>query len=84
MLSAEQMRRLNPTLPKAAKILFLNDPFDMDEAWQMQGLLQLCYNDHDLDVQTLKRMNPAPTEAEMATFGYVFDFTNVGIVRVKP
>ena len=83
-LSADQMGRLNPTLPKAAKVMFLNDPFEMDEAWQMKGLLQLCYNDHDLDVQTLKRMNPAPNEAEMATFGFVFDYTNSGIVRVKP
>lgn len=84
MLSAEQMRRLNPTLPKAAKILFLNDPFDMDEAWQMQGLLQLCYNDHNLDVQTLKRMNPQPAAAEIATFEYIFDHTNAGIIQVKP
>jgi len=83
-LVAEQMRRLNPTLPKASKILFLNDPFDIDEAWQMKGVLQLCYNDHDLDVQTLKRMNPAPNEAEVASFGYVFDYKNPDIVRVRP
>jgi hypothetical protein len=62
----------------------LNDPFDMDEAWQMRGLLQLCYNDHDLDVQTLKRLNPAPNGAELGTFGYVFDYSDGRLVRIKP
>jgi len=80
-LIAESMRRVNPTLPKGAKVLFLNDPFEIDESWQMKGLLQLVYNDHDLDVQTLKRLNPHP---DPAIFGYIFDNTSAGIVRIKP
>jgi hypothetical protein len=56
----------------------------MDESWQMKGLLQLIYNDHEMEVMTPKRMNPQPDTAEIATFGYVFEYTDSSVIQLKP
>ena len=79
--SVERLRRLHPTLPKGAKLLFLNEPFETDAEWQLRGLLQLAYQDHDLDVQILPRMSSQP---DPTGFDYIFRYTGASVVQVKP
>jgi len=78
--SVERVRRLHPTLPKGAKLLFLNEPFET-EGWKLGGLLQLAYEDRNLDVQILPRLNPQP---DPLGFDYIFRYTDVSIVQIKP
>ena len=78
--SVERLRRLHPTFPQGAKLLFLNEPFEMD-GWQLRGLLQLVYRDRNLDVQILPRLNPQP---DPFCFDYIFKYTDNSVVQLKP
>jgi len=79
--SVDRLRRLHPTLPKGAKLLFLNEPFAMDAEWQLRGLLQLAYEDRNLDVQILPRMDSQP---DLFRFDYIFKYTDATVVQLKP
>ena len=83
-VTVDGMRRLQPQVTHGAKVLFLNDLFEIDENWQLKGLLQLTYDDHDLQVESLKRMNPQPDAQQQANFDYVFQFIERGVIQVKP
>jgi hypothetical protein len=78
--SVERLRRLHPTLPKGAKLLFLNEPFET-EGWKLRGLLQLAYGDRNLDVQILSKLSPEP---DPFLFDYVFKYTDTSVVQLKP
>src|SRR5262249_31771976 len=80
-VTVDEARRLQPNLPHGAKVLFLNDLFELDESWKTKGLLQLSYHDHDLQVDTANRMNPKPKPEDYA---YVFESSGENLVQLNP
>ena len=56
-----------------ARILMLEDPFDIDE-WAPLFIGRILYNDKDLVVDRIKMMNPKPSAAEIQAYDYVLAY----------
>jgi hypothetical protein len=69
----EQLRELHRTVPRGARLLFLNDP--INPAWEnLVFLTQLAYGDNTIKVDRLKRLPRRPDDNELASYNYVFDY----------
>lgn len=68
----DQVHQLRPTLRRASRVLFLNDP--IDEQWRIMYLMRLSYRDNDLVIDRAKFMKEPPTAGEIASYDYVFDY----------
>jgi hypothetical protein len=68
----EQIHHLHPALRPGSKILIRDDPFDQPH--QMLFLIRLSYGDNSLVVGSAKFMQPAPSDAQIAAYDYVFDY----------
>ncbi len=69
---AKQMLALHPSLPKGARVLFLDPPFDRDQdAW---FLFQLLYRDRDLAVDRVK--SAAADRSKFASYDAAVSYRN--------
>ena len=70
---AKQLAAKHPTMPRAAKVLFVSDPFPADD-WIMTFLFRLEYRDPRIDVDRSKRMDTPPDCAAQSRYSRVFTF----------
>jgi hypothetical protein len=78
---ASQMKAIDPTLPKGARCLFLNDPFSTDE-WTPYFVMKLLYQDDTLVPDRIRMMeNKTP---DPNAYQYVFTYENAKYQRLKP
>lgn len=76
---AGAMRQAYPSLPKGAKILFVDDTFTPDD-YNIELTMPLIYRDTTLHIQRVKRLGRAP---DLAAFDYVLRYENRRIVTVS-
>jgi len=77
---ADQMRVLEPSLPKGARILFTEDAFSTDE-WTPYFVIKLLYHDDTQWVDRVKMMDKKP--ASWNDYQYVFGFQGGRYERLK-
>jgi hypothetical protein len=78
----DDMSRIHPSLPKSARILFLDDQFTTVD-WAPLFVLRLLYGDTSLVVNRVKMMPVQPTRQEIATYNFVFDYADGKLVEIE-
>lgn len=78
----EQMKEQKIKLKTPPRVLFLDDPFPEDD-WVITFVMALLYGEKDIDVMRVKRMDHAPTEAEISTCQAVFRMKDDRLTRVR-
>jgi len=71
----EQFSAQLPSLPRGAKILFLDDPLPADD-WLLTFILRLHYRDATLEVARARRMDHVPTAQEQASHDVVVRYSD--------
>ena len=69
---AGQLRALHPTLPRAARLYFLDDPIDA-RIEDLVFIVRLEYRDPSIVVDRFKRAHSRPTDTALAAYDHVFD-----------
>lgn len=80
---AEPLRRRYPSMPRGARILFLNDPFKAEERWQIVFVARLLYDDRKMIVDRLKGAFEKPTAKQLASYDYILDFRDGEVIEVR-
>ncbi len=78
-----ELLRLHPTLPKKAKLILMDDPFDAGD-WIPLMTARLTYHDRDLKLERVKMMLRRPTPRELASYDYAFDYGGNRLVPYTP
>ena len=78
---ADRMRALHPSLPKGAKTLFLEDPFETDE-WTPYFIMKLLYHDGSMTVDRIKMLDSTPPD--WTAYQYVFTYEDGKYRQLKP
>jgi hypothetical protein len=78
---ADEMRTLEPHLPKGARCLFLEDAFSTDE-WTPYFIMKLLYNDDTLTVDRVKMMDNR--KPDLGSYQFIFTFENGKYRLLKP
>ena len=78
---ADDMRTLEPTLPKGARCLFLEDAFGTDE-WTPYFIMKLLYRDDTLTVDRVKMMDHK--SPDLGAYQYVFNYEGGHYHRLRP
>ncbi|HYL34566.1 MAG TPA: hypothetical protein VEV17_01490 [Bryobacteraceae bacterium] len=68
----EQVHQLRPALRRGSRVLFLDDP--LTDGHRLMYVMRLSYGDRDLTVDSAKFMRKRPSDAEIASYDYVFDY----------
>jgi hypothetical protein len=77
----DRMRALEPRLPRATHLLFLDDAFGTDE-WTPYFVVKLLYRDDMLLVDRIKMMDQKPLD--WGDYQYVLDYGDGQYWLVKP
>jgi len=80
---AMQISALQPKIDPAWKILFLDDPFPVED-WTPLTFLRLHYRAPDLVVDRIKRMPEKPDRNVIDSYDGIFTFNEARLIRVKP
>ncbi|MBL8174581.1 MAG: hypothetical protein JNK48_07925 [Bryobacterales bacterium] len=67
----QQVDNAGISLPKGARVLVLNDPF---QDWDMVFILQLYYRDPTLHVDLARKMEPKPSAGQLREYDAVLQF----------
>jgi hypothetical protein len=70
----DQLTARYPSMPHAANILFLSDPFDPGD-WILTMFFRLHYRDKDLQVDRVKSMTNPPADFSQKHYQHVFTLT---------
>jgi hypothetical protein len=62
-----------PVIRHGSRLLFLNDPIAADH-WDLFFMVRLSYDDRNLQVVRVKEMKQPPSDQEIASYDYVFDY----------
>lgn len=73
----EDLARIEPAMPKGARVLFLNDDFDPG-VWDPLYIVRLGYRDPSIEIV---RVKVAGAPADLRAFHRVFDFVDGHYVR---
>jgi hypothetical protein len=77
-----QLHAAAPTIRPGSRLLFLNDPIRPD--WfNLIFIVQLSYADPSLRVFRVKEMKQRPSDQEIASYDYVFDYHNGRFFELK-
>jgi hypothetical protein len=71
-----------PAIRPGSRLLFLNDPI-RPEWYNMLFIVRLSYADPTLQVFRVKEMKQPPTEQEIASYDYVFDYRDGRFFTLK-
>jgi hypothetical protein len=80
---AMQIRAIQPKINSTGRILFLDDPFPIED-WAPLSWLRLYYRAPDLVVDRIKRMPQMPDRNEIESYDCIFTFDEARLSRVKP
>jgi hypothetical protein len=80
---AMQIDAIQPKIDSTWKILFLDDPFPIED-WAPLFWLRLYYRAPDLVVDRIKRMPQMPDRNEIESYDCIFTFNEARLIRVKP
>ncbi len=78
-----ELLRLHPRLPKKAKLILLDDPFEAGD-WIPLLTARLAYRDRDLRLDRMKMMSRRPTPPELASYDYAFDYRDNHLLPHSP
>ena len=81
MSVAARLRQLHPTLPRDARLVFLNDPIYANVE-DLLFIVRLTYRDRTIEVERAKRTQAPPTERQMQAYDAVFDYGPRGLTEV--
>ena len=70
----------NPTMPRGGKVLFLSDPYDVDD-WILTSTFRLAYHDRNLHVDRVKA--DASLADRQGEYDHVFRLGEKGLEMVK-
>jgi hypothetical protein len=77
-----QLHAAAPAIHPGSRLLFLNDPIRPD--WgNLIFIVQLSYDDPTLRVSRVKEMKQQPSEQEIASYDYVFDYHDGRFLELK-
>jgi len=76
----ESLRKLNPHVPKGAKVLFIDDPF---EGWDTLFIARLWFRDPSLDVTLSRKLDRPLTADHLDSYDRVFAFKG-GSLEIVP
>jgi hypothetical protein len=76
-----QMRALQPTLPRAARLLFLEDSFSTDE-WTPYFVMKLAWHDETMTIDRVKML--APKIPDQDSYQYIFTYHDGRYKRLRP
>jgi hypothetical protein len=80
---AMQISAVQPRIGSTWRILFLDDPFPIED-WAPLSWLRLHYRAPELVVDRIKRMLQMPDQNEIESYDCIFTFEEARLVRVKP
>lgn len=78
----QSLVRCCPEVPRRASLLFVTDP--LNETYSTVFLVQLLYRDPESRVDQLFRFEQPLTPAEIASYGYIFDFVDGKLIQLDP
>ena len=79
----EQLHAMLPRLPANSRILFLDEPFEIDD-WSPFLLIPLSYGDATIEVHRVKRMKQRPDLNEIRGYDVLLTYRKDRLVRVDP
>ncbi len=81
MSIAARLRQLHATMPRGARLLFLNDPIEPNVE-DLLFIVRLVYRDRTIEVERVSRTHSPPSERQMQAFDAVFDYGADGLVEI--
>jgi hypothetical protein len=82
--TVDQLRQIQPHVSGNARILFVDDPFNEDDQWNLLFMCRLYYGLPDLVVDRVRQMPAKPDQAKMDSYDLIFTYRDSRLVRVKP
>jgi hypothetical protein len=79
--AAFELHRLEPKLKPKARVLLLKNP--IFTGYTLNFIVLTTYRDRDLYIYDVKQEGRIPTQAEMATFDYIFDYRRGHYVELR-
>jgi len=79
---ATQFRAAAPTIRPGSHVLFLNDPVPRDQ-YKLLFIVRLTCADRNLEVFRVKDMKQPPSDKEIASYDYVFDYRDGRFIELK-
>jgi hypothetical protein len=80
--SVAQLHSVAPVIRPGSHLLFLRDPVAADH-WDLFFMVRLSYNDRNLQVARVKEMKQPPSDQEIASYDYVFDYHDGRFFELK-
>jgi len=80
--TVSQLHAAAPTIRPGSRILFLNDPVPAD-SFHLLFMVQLSYADRNLQVARVKEMKQPPSDRQIASYDYVFDYHDGRFFELK-
>jgi hypothetical protein len=77
-----QLHAVAPVIRPGSRLLFLNDPIAADH-WALFFMVRLSYDDRNVQVSRAKEMKQPPSDQEMASYDYVFDYRDGRFLELK-
>ena len=68
-----QLHAAAPAIRPGSRLLFLHDPIAADH-WDLFFMVRMSYADPNLQISRVKEMKQAPSDKEIASYDYVFDY----------
>lgn len=81
MALAARMRRLHPTFPRGARVLFMNDPIPPNVE-DLLFIVRLAYRDRTIEVERVSRTHSPPTARQRQAYDAVFDYGVAGLTEI--
>ena len=82
--TVSQLHEIQPRVADRSRILFLDDPFDKDDAWAILFICRLSYGLPQLQVDRAKLMATRPDRAALDSYDLIFTYRESRWTRLKP